>query len=115
MSSLRESQRAALTELYAKLAGGAGRSFRLITAGPAPALQSSGDFMAALRIALSPAAGRGRFDLAIRLAATTLLPSAIGTLSSISVRAPSTSPHSRIQLYRSFAALMRNNSIRFFA
>jgi len=115
MSSLRESQRAALTELYAKLAGGSREELRLITAGPAPALQSSGDFMAALRIALSPAAGRGRFDLAIRLAATTLLPSgnrdAIVYLGTGAIDEPSFADTTLSEL----AALMRNNSIRFFA
>ena len=115
MSSLLESQRAALTELYAKLPGGGGDGPALITAGPAPALQSGGGLLAALRVALSPASGRGRFDLALRLAATSLLPSgnrdAIVYLGTGAVDEASFSGTTLSEL----AALMQNNGIRFFA
>jgi DNA-binding beta-propeller fold protein YncE len=115
MNAVRESQRAALTELYAKLSGGNAAGPSLITAGSAPALQPSGDLMAALRIALSPASGRGRFDLALRLAATSLLPSgnrdAIVYLGTGAIDEAAFSETTLGEL----AALLRNNSIRFFA
>jgi DNA-binding beta-propeller fold protein YncE len=115
MNALRESQRAALSELYAKLQGGGRSGPSLVTAGPAPALQSSGDIATALRIALAPASGRGRFDLAIRLAATSLLPSgnrdAVVYLGTGAVDEASFAGTTLSEL----AALMRNNGIRFFA
>jgi DNA-binding beta-propeller fold protein YncE len=115
MDSLRESQRAALAELYSKLAGGNREGPFLVTAGPSPALQSKGDLMAAIRVALSPASGRGRFDLALRLAATSLLPSgnrdAIVYLGTGAVDESSFSGTTLSEL----ASLMRNNGIRFFA
>jgi DNA-binding beta-propeller fold protein YncE len=115
MAAERESQRAALTELYAKLSGAGRVGPSLVTAGPAPALQSSGDLMAALRAALSPASSGGRFDLAVRLAATSLLPSgnrdAIVYLGTGAVDETSFAGTTLAEL----AALMRNNGIRFFA
>jgi DNA-binding beta-propeller fold protein YncE len=115
MSALREPQRAALSELYAKLSGDGWTPPALVTAGATPALQSSGDLMAALRIALSPASGRGRFDLALRLAATNLLPAgnrdAIVYLGTGAVDESSFSGGTLAEL----AALLRNNGIRFFA
>jgi hypothetical protein len=115
MSALREPQRAALTELYAKLSGAGWTGPSLITAGPAPALQSTGDLMAALRVALSPPSGRGRFDLALRLAATSLLPTgnrdAIVYLGTGAVDESSFSGVTMAEL----AALLKDNGIRFFA
>jgi len=115
MDSLRESQRAALTEIYRRLAGGDREGPSLVTAGPSPALQSKGDIQAALRVALSPASGQGRFDLALRLGATSLLPSgnrdAIVYLGTGAVDAASFTGATLSDL----AALMRNNGIRFFA
>ena len=115
MSALGDSQRAALTELYSKLSGGDRDGPSLITAGPVPALQSKGDLLAALRVALSPAAGRGRFDLALRLAATGLLPSgnrdAVVYLGTGAVDEASFAGTTLSEL----AALMRDNGIRFFA
>ena len=115
MDSLRESQRAALTEIYQRLAGPDREGPSLVTAGPSPALQSKGDIQAALRVALPPAAGQGRFDLALRLAATSLLPSgnrdAIVYLGTGAVDAASFTGATLSDL----AALMRNNGIRFFA
>jgi hypothetical protein len=71
--------------------------------------------MTALRVALSPASGRGRFDLALRLAATSLLPSgnrdAIVYLGTGAVDEASFSGTTLSEL----AALMRDNGIRFFA
>lgn len=114
MSAQRESQRAALTELYARLQEQGAQGPSLVTAGPSPALQPAG-LTSALRVALAPASGRGRFDLAIRLAATTLLPSgnrnAIVYLGSGAVDEASFSGTTLAEL----AALMRNNGIRFFA
>jgi DNA-binding beta-propeller fold protein YncE len=115
MSALRESQRSALTELFARLSAGGRGGPSLVTAGISPSLQSSGELLAALRIALTPASGRGRFDLAVRLAATSLLPSgnrdAIVYLGTGSVDEASFSGTTLAEL----AALMRNNGIRFFA
>jgi len=115
MSALGESQRSALSELYARLAGGGRVGPYLVTAGAAPALQSSGDILAALRVALSPPSGRGRFDLAVRLAATSLLPSgnrdAIVYLGTGAVDEASFAGTTLAEL----ASLMRNNGIRFFA
>jgi DNA-binding beta-propeller fold protein YncE len=115
MNALRESQRAALTELYAKLSGEGWTGPSLITAGSAPALQSTGDLTAALRVALSPSSERGRFDLALRLAATSLLPAgnrdAIVYLGTGSVDEASFSGSTMAEL----AALLKNNGIRFFA
>jgi DNA-binding beta-propeller fold protein YncE len=115
MSSLRESQRAALTELYAKLADAGNGGPSLVTAGSSPSMQPSGDLMAALRVALSPSSGTGRFDLALRLAATSLLPTgnrdAIVYLGTGRVDEASFSGTTLAEL----AALMRNNDIRFFA
>ncbi|MGA2545007.1 MAG: tetratricopeptide repeat protein [Rectinemataceae bacterium] len=115
MSALRESQRATLTELYAKLSGGNASGPSLVTAGSTPELQPSGDIMAALRIALTPASGHGRFELALRLAATSLLPSgnrdAIVYLGTGAIDEAAFSETSLGEL----AALMRNNDIRFFA
>lgn len=115
MSSRRESQRAALSELYAGLAGERGKGPSLVTAGPSPALQSTGDLAAALRVALGPASGRGRFDLALRLAATSLLPTgnrdAVVYLGTGAVDESSFAGTTLAEL----AALMRNNGIRFFA
>jgi hypothetical protein len=71
--------------------------------------------MAALRIALSPASGRGRFDQALRLAATGLLPSgnrdAIVYLGTGRVDEASFTSATLAEL----AALLSNNGIRFFA
>jgi DNA-binding beta-propeller fold protein YncE len=115
MGALRESQRAALTELYAKLSGEGWTGPSLVSAGPVPALQSSGDLASALRLALSPASGRGRFDLALRLAATSLLPAgnrdAIVYLGAGGVDEASFSGATMAEL----AALLKNNGIRFFA
>jgi len=115
MSALRESQRSALSELYSKLSAGARVGPYLVTAGASPALQSSGELLAALRVALSPASGRGRFDRAVRLAATSLLPSgnrdAIVYLGTGAVDEASFSGTTLAEL----ASLMRNNGIRFFA
>jgi DNA-binding beta-propeller fold protein YncE len=115
MSSDREAQRSALSELYQKLSGEGWTGPSLVTTGPAPALQSSGDLLAALRIALAPASGRSRFDLGLRLAATTLLPAgnrdAIVYLGTGSVDENSFSGTTLSEL----AALMKNNGIRFFA
>jgi hypothetical protein len=115
MDGLGESQRSALSELYSKLSGGPWSGPSLVTAGPVPALQSSGDLMAALRVALSPSSGRGRFDLALRLAATGLLPSGnrdvIVYLGTGSVDETSFSGTTLSEI----AAIMKNNGIRFFA
>ena len=51
MSAFGESQRSALTEIYAKLSDSL-EGLSLVTAGTAPALQSKGDLLAAIRIAL---------------------------------------------------------------
>ncbi|HOX33866.1 MAG TPA: NHL repeat-containing protein [Spirochaetales bacterium] len=64
--------RPALSELYALLAGEEGPG--LVAAGPSPAAEKPGDLAAATRLAASPAASGGRFDLGLRLAATRLLP-----------------------------------------
>ncbi len=115
MSDLREPQRSALTELYAKLSGEGWTGPSLVTAGNVPALQSAGDLMAALRVALSPSSGRGRFDLAVRLAATSLLPGAgrdaVVYLGTGRVDEASFGAATLAEL----AALLRNNGIRFFA
>jgi hypothetical protein len=115
MGALKESQRAALAELYARLSGEGRVGPSLVTAGPSPALQTSGDILAAIRIAFSPASGRGRFDLALRLAATSLLPSgnrdAIVYLGTGAVDESSFAGTTLAEL----AALMRNNGQRFFA
>lgn len=115
MSALQESQRAALAELYGKLSGAGRGGPSLVTAGPSPALQSSGDLASALRVALAPPSGRGRFDLALRLAATSLLPSgnrdAIVYLGTGRIAEDSFAGTTLAEL----AALMRNNGIRFFA
>jgi len=115
MDGERESQRSALAELYSKLADGRGGGPSLVTAGPVPALQAGGDLNSALRVALSPSAGKGRFDLAIRLAATSLLPSgnrdAVVYLGTGEVDEGSFSSSTLAEL----AALLRNNGIRFFA
>jgi DNA-binding beta-propeller fold protein YncE len=114
MDALREPQRAALSELYSKLSGEGKVGPSLVTAGPVPALQSTGDFASALRLALSPSSGRGRFDLAIRLAATGLLPAGnrdtIVYLGRGEVEETSFSGATLAEL----AALLRNNGIRFF-
>jgi DNA-binding beta-propeller fold protein YncE len=115
MDAAREPQRAALAELYSKL----GREGRpgpdLVTAGSVPSLQSKGDLASALRIALSPSAGKGRFDLAVRLAASSLQPTgnrdAIVYLGRGDIDESSFSGSTLAEL----AALLRNNGIRFFA
>jgi DNA-binding beta-propeller fold protein YncE len=115
MSAMREPQRSALTELYSKLTGTGWTGPSLIVAGASPSLQSTGDLMAALRVALSPATGHGRFDLALRLAATNLLPSgnrdAIVYLGTGAMDEASFSATTMAEL----AALLKNNGIRFFA
>jgi DNA-binding beta-propeller fold protein YncE len=115
MDSRREPQRAALSEIYAKLSGEGKSGPSLVTAGPVPALQNTGDFAAALRIALTQSSGRGRFDLALRLAATGLLPSgnrdAIVYLGTGQVDESSFAGATLAEL----TALLRNNGIRFFA
>jgi len=115
MSALREPLRAALTELYSKLAGADWTGPSLITAGPSPALQSSGDLMAALRVALSQPSGRGRFDLALRLAAIGLLPAgnrdSVVYLGTGRIDEASFTTATLAEL----AALLKNNGIRFFA
>ncbi len=115
MSSRREAQREALAELYEKLSGPVWTGPSLIAAAATPALQSSGDLTSALRLALSPASGRGRFDLALRLAATSLLPAgnrdAIVYLGTGAIDESSFSGTTLSEL----ASLMRGNGIRFFA
>ena len=113
MSAQKEEQRSALSELYAELTGGGGPA--LVAAGTSPALLAGGDLQAALRTALSPASGRGRFDLAVRLAATSLLPS--GNRDSVVYLGTGEVDESSFQgtSLAELAALMRNNGIRFFA
>lgn len=115
MSALREPQRAALTELYAKLSGPGWSGPTLVSAGASPALQSSSDLLSALRLALTPTTDRGRFDVALRLAATSLLPSgnrdAVVYLGTGAIDESSFSGSTIAEL----AALLRNNGIRFFA
>ncbi len=116
MSSLRDSQRSALAELYTKLPGMNRTGPSLVTADAMPALQPPGDLRAALRIALAPpSTGRGRFDLAVRLAATSLLPS--GNRDSIVYLGTGAIDESSFSgtTLGELAALMRNNEIRFFA
>jgi DNA-binding beta-propeller fold protein YncE len=115
MDALREPQRSALAELYSKLAGDGKAAPALVTAGPVPALQNSGDLVAALRVALSPSSGKGRFDQALRLAATGLLPAgnrdSIVYLGRGEVDEKSFTGATIAEL----AAFLRNNGIRFFA
>jgi DNA-binding beta-propeller fold protein YncE len=116
MDASRESQRAALAELYSKLSGEGWTGPSLVTAGPVPALQQqTGDLVSALRVAFSPSSGRGRFDLALRLAATGLLPTgnrnAIVYLGTGEVDESSFSGATLAEI----AALLKNNGIRFFA
>jgi DNA-binding beta-propeller fold protein YncE len=115
MDGLREPQRTALSELYSKLSGEGWTSPSLVTAGPVPAMQKTEDAVSALRIALSPSSGRGRFDQALRLAATSLLPSgnrdAIVYLGRGEIDETSFSGATLAEL----AALLRNNGIRFYA
>jgi len=115
MDALREPQRSALTELYSKLSGEGWVGPALVTAGPVPALQQTGDLVSALRTALTPSSGRGRFDVALRLAATGLLPAgnrnAIVYFGRGDVDESSFSGATLAEL----AALLKNNGIRFFA
>lgn len=119
-ASASQSLRAALTDLYSAIESTVGTSPALVTAAATPALRSSGAtgsaaLNTALRAAIEPVQGRGRFDLALRLAATTLLPSAdrdaviyVGTGG---VDESSFTGATLAEL----AALLRNNGIRFFA
>jgi len=114
-AALGQSMRGAVGEIYSVLKTAAGSAPALVTAGVSPALLSSGDAAAAARAALQPASGRGRFDLAIRLAATTLMPSAdrdaIVYLGTGYVDEASFSGATLSEL----ASLLRNNGLRFFA
>lgn len=65
--------RQTLAELYSLLGGSGGPG--LVTAGPSPAFESSGDLLAATKTAVSKPVGSGRFDLGLKLAATRFLPS----------------------------------------
>ena len=115
MDDMRETQRSILSELYPELSAEGWTPPSLVTAGPVPAVQVSGDLMAALRVALSPSSGKGRFDQAIRLAATNLLPSgnrdAVVYIGTGAVDESSFSGTTLSEL----AALLRNNGIRFYA
>ncbi len=114
ISAKAEGLRAALVELY-RVLGTEGAKPSLVTAGAVPALESSGDISAALRAALAPATGPGRMDLALRLAATALLPSgsrdAVVYLGTGQVDEASFAGTTLSEL----AALLRNNGIRFYA
>jgi len=117
-SAVSPSLRAAVSDLYSAIETTIGAAPALVTAGATPALRStggSGAAAAALRAVHEPVQGQGRFDLAARLAATTLLPSAdrdaviyVGTGG---VDESSFTGATLAEL----AALMRNNGIRFFA
>lgn len=113
MAQRAESVRPILAELYGLLGGSGGPAF--VTAGSNPAYESSGDLAAATRIALSPPSGKGRFDLGLRLAATKFLPSsphdAIVYVGTGAVDEASFSGTTLSEL----AALLANNSIRFYA
>jgi hypothetical protein len=115
MDALRETQRSILAELYPELSATGWTAPSLVTAGPVPAVQATGDLQSALRVALSPSSGRGRFDQALRLAATKLLPSgnrdAVVYIGTGAVDESSFSGTALSEL----AALMRNNGIRFYA
>jgi DNA-binding beta-propeller fold protein YncE len=114
-AALAQSMRGAVGEIYARLQAAGASAPALVAAGASPALQSQGDAAAAARAALAPASGRGRFDLAVRLAATTLLPSgdrdAVVYLGTGYVDDASFSGMTISEL----ASLMRNNGLRFFA
>jgi hypothetical protein len=115
MDDIRETQRSILSELYPELSATGWTPPSLVTAGPVPALQASGDLMSALRVALAPSSGKGRFDQAIRLAATELLPSgnrdAVVYIGTGAVDESSFAGTTLSEL----AALLRNNGIRFYA
>ncbi|HET7838322.1 MAG TPA: 6-bladed beta-propeller [Rectinemataceae bacterium] len=106
--------RSALIELY-RVLGAEGAKPSLVTAGAVPALESAGDITAAVRAATAPAAGNGRIDLGLRLAATGLLPSgsrdAVVYLGTGQVDEASFTGTTLSEL----AALLRNNGIRFYA
>jgi DNA-binding beta-propeller fold protein YncE len=114
-SAMAQSLRGAAGEIYARLEEAGASAPAVVTAGASPALLSRGDAATAARAALAPASGRGRFDLGVRLAATTLLPSgdrdAVVYLGTGYVDEASFSGMTLSEL----ASLMRNNGLRFFA
>jgi DNA-binding beta-propeller fold protein YncE len=114
-AAMAQPMRGAVGEIYARLQDAGASPPAVVAANVSPALLSQGDAAAAARAALAPASGRGRFDLAVRLAATTLLPSgdrdAVVYLGTGYVDEASFSGMTISEL----AALMRNNGLRFFA
>ncbi len=117
-TAMSQSLRRAVGEVYQAIEALAGSAPALVTAGTTPALRSKGDSSSAAiaaRAAIEAASGRGRFDLAVRLAATTLLPSgdrdAVVYVGTGYVDEASFSGVTLSEL----AALLRNNGLRFFA
>jgi DNA-binding beta-propeller fold protein YncE len=114
-SAMAQSLRGAVGEIYSRLQAAGASAPALVAASASPALIAQGDAAAAARLALTPASGAGRFDLAVRLAATTLLPSgdrdAVLYLGTGYVDEASFAGMTISEL----ASLMRNNGIRFFA
>jgi DNA-binding beta-propeller fold protein YncE len=113
-SGLREPLRSALADIYRAVAD-VGSPLTLVAAGNAPVKIGPVDLRSALAEALRPAAGKGRFDLGLRLAATSLLPSGnrdavlylgTGRLDEASFVGTTLSE---------LASLLRNNGLRFFA
>ncbi|MDP3177299.1 MAG: hypothetical protein Q8M76_05300, partial [Spirochaetaceae bacterium] len=111
-AGLRESLRSALVDIYGAVEGA---PLTLVAAGNAPAKIGAVDLQSALAEALRPASGKGRFDLGLRLAATSLLPSGnrdavlylgTGGLDEASFVGTTLSE---------LASLLRNNGLRFFA
>ncbi len=117
-SAVSQSLRAAVGDVYQAIEAAAGSPPALVTAGAVPALRAASDASAAAvaaRAALEAASGQGRFDAAVRLAATSLLPSgdrdAVVYVGTGFVDEASFSGATLSEL----AALLRNNGLRFFA
>ena len=115
LSARSEELRSALSDLYASLAAAGFAPASLYTAGAVPALEGATDIASALRVALAPTGGTGRFDSGLRLAATSLLPSgARDAVIYVGTGLIDDSSFASTTLSE-LASLLRNNSLRFYA
>jgi hypothetical protein len=113
-ASSRDAMRATLAELYGIIASDGAPRPSIVTAGPTPALEKGADLAAAQRLALAPGVGRVKFDLGLRLAATSLFPlggDAVVYLGGGAIDDTSFAGTTLAEL----ASLLKNNGIRFYA
>ncbi|HTX73200.1 MAG TPA: hypothetical protein VMC79_10285, partial [Rectinemataceae bacterium] len=107
--------RSAINDLYAALASAGFAPPSLTTAGATPAVLPAADLSTVTRAALASASGPGRFDAALRLAATSLLPSgARDAVIYVGTGAVDEASFVGVTLSE-LGSLLANNGLRFFA